>query len=269
MTRLAQLAMYDLPELRVATDSWWGGLARAFRNAGIKSVPSALSRNLDCHQGWRSPQLLLSQTCGYPLMTELAGQVSLLASPVYDCPETEGANYCSLILVRADDPARELKDLRDRCAVVNGRNSQSGYAALRAVIAPLARDGQFFSDVLVSGAHLRSLEMVAAGEADVCACDNVTFHLLARSKPSAVEPLRTLGMSPVAPSLPYVTAGNAKESLIQALRQGIFAASADPRLAETRKKLLILGFEIRPIADYDRILELEANCIASGYPEVA
>jgi len=269
MTRLAQLAMYDLPELRQATDAWWGGLAGSFRATGIESVPDGLTRELDCLDVWRSPQLFLSQTCGYPLMTELAGQVSIVASPVYDCPEVQGANYCSLILVRANDPAIAPEDLRNRRAVVNGRNSQSGYAALRAVFAPLARDGRFFSNVLVSGAHMRSLEMVVAGEADVCACDNVTYHLLERYKASAVEGLRLLGRSPIAPSLPYVTAGDAEESLIEALRQGILAASADPRLAEAREKLLISGFEIRPLADYDRIVEMEADCIASGYPEVA
>src|SRR6185312_8107473 len=31
---VASLPMYDLPELRAATDAWWKGLARAFRREG-------------------------------------------------------------------------------------------------------------------------------------------------------------------------------------------------------------------------------------------
>ena len=38
---VASLPMYDLPELRAATDAWWRGLAQAFRREGIADLPAS------------------------------------------------------------------------------------------------------------------------------------------------------------------------------------------------------------------------------------
>ena len=35
---VASLPMYDLPELREATDAWWRGLARAFAAEGLEDA---------------------------------------------------------------------------------------------------------------------------------------------------------------------------------------------------------------------------------------
>ena len=70
---IANLPMYDLPEIRHATDDWWSGLARAFRRAGISDVPDRLDRERAMPEVWRDPGLVLSQACGYPLLHDLAG----------------------------------------------------------------------------------------------------------------------------------------------------------------------------------------------------
>jgi hypothetical protein len=61
---VASLPMYDLPELREATDELWRALAARLQNRGI-DAPVTLERdetNLDAV--WSDPRLLLSQTCG-------------------------------------------------------------------------------------------------------------------------------------------------------------------------------------------------------------
>jgi hypothetical protein len=68
---IASLPMYDLPEIRTATDQWWKRLADALRQEGIDGVPDALWRGDDYRMPWTHPDLLLSQTCGYPLTHEL------------------------------------------------------------------------------------------------------------------------------------------------------------------------------------------------------
>ena len=37
---IASLPMYDLPEVRRATDAWWAGLAAGFTRAGVADVPT-------------------------------------------------------------------------------------------------------------------------------------------------------------------------------------------------------------------------------------
>ncbi|NIR61538.1 MAG: hypothetical protein GWO02_19625, partial [Gammaproteobacteria bacterium] len=48
---------------------------------------------------WRSTELLLSQTCGYPLTHALAGVVELVATPAYAAQGCRGPEYASLLIV--------------------------------------------------------------------------------------------------------------------------------------------------------------------------
>ena len=198
---IANLAMYDLPEVAAANDALWSGMARALAREGLDGAPGALTRGVDLDRLWRSPELLFSQTCGYPLTHAYKDAFRLVATPIYDAPGCDGTDYVSLIVVRVEDPARELSDLRGRAAAVTHTASQSGYSALRATVAHLAHQGRFFGKVVESGGHPNSLALVAAGEVDVCATDCVTHALLARHRPEALDGLRVLAHSP-APACP-------------------------------------------------------------------
>ncbi|MFQ6018146.1 MAG: phosphate/phosphite/phosphonate ABC transporter substrate-binding protein [Kiloniellaceae bacterium] len=266
---VANLPMYDLPEVAPATDSWWRGLARAFSREGVRDVPAHLTRDMDTESVWLAPDLLFSQTCGYPLTHSFRGRLQVVATPVYASPHCDGPEYCSLIVVRDDDPAGELGDLRGRTAAVNNPDSQSGYSALRAAVAPLAEGGRFFGRVVTSGGHANSLALVQGGAADVCASDCVTYALLSRYRPEALEGLRVLGRSPRAPGLPYVTRPDAGEELTARLRAGLFAALEDPDLAAAREALLIAGGAALPEGAYRRIVDIERQAEALGYARVA
>ena len=87
---IASLPMYDLPELRTATDTWWSGMAAALRRAGIDAVPDQLTRVYNVATVWRDPNLLLSQTCGYPLVRDMAGILQPIATPIYNAPGCDG-----------------------------------------------------------------------------------------------------------------------------------------------------------------------------------
>ncbi len=69
--------------------------------------------------------------------------------------------------------------------MINGRDSQSGYSALRAIVAPYAGGGRMFSDVSVSGSHRASLRAVAEGRADVATIDAVCWAMAERHEPAA------------------------------------------------------------------------------------
>ena len=256
MARVAALPMYDLMELRAATDAWWRGLARAFRRQGVPDVPDRLVRRARDARLWRDSSLIFGQTCGYPLTHEYAGVLTPIATPCYRADGCAEAEYTSLVVVRQDDPARGLEDLRGRTAAINGPTSHSGWSVLRAMAAPLTTGGKFFARLVVTGSHAASLEAVASGRADVAAIDAVTYALLARHRPSSLAGSRILERSPRAPGLPYVARADAAPDLQARLREGVAEALADPTLAGCREALLIVGAEILPLEAYGRIREI-------------
>ena len=268
---VASLPMYDLPELREATDAWWRGLARAFAAEGLEAVPEALERgpSPDGTPGhWRDPDLLFGQTCGYPLTHGLDATLQLVATPRYAAEGCEGADYCSLFVVRRDENAAELGALAGRRAAFNARDSQSGYNCLRAAVARLAGGRPFFSELVETGGHAASLAAVAEERADLAAVDCVTFALLARHAPRRVAGLRVLARSEPAPALPYVTAARRPPEELERLLGGLRRACADPALAEVREALLIRGVERLPRAAYDRIDAMERAAGELDYPEL-
>lgn len=265
---IASLPMYDLPELKTATDAWWSGVATALRRTGIDAVPDQLTRVDNVDTVWRDPNLLLSQTCGYPLTHDLADVLQPVATPVYDAPGCDGPNYCSAIVVSAEQSADDISALRGSVCAVNRRDSQSGYNCLRALVSPLAASKSFFARVIETGSHARSLELVSRGEADVCAIDCVTHALLAHHRPQALVNSRILGYTSPTPGLPYVTQAAADLDIVYRLREGVMAAFADPSLTDAREALLLVGAEVLDVASYAGILVMEVAAQAQGYKEI-
>lgn len=263
--RISGLPMYDLPELRAATDAWWSGLARAMRREGIEDVPDALTRDLHTEAIWRCENLLLSQTCGYNMIDGWSSRLSYVATPCYAAPGCEGPLYSSVIVVRADSPAQTVSDLCGLRCVINGYGSHSGCNALRATVAPLARDGRFFGSVLVSGGHGTSVSMLQSDEADVAAIDCITYTLMARVRPGLAEHLRVIGRTVSAPVGPYVSGRAQSGDLLARLRNGLAEAMLDPHLADAREDLLLRGIEVLPVERYAEIGRLESEALELGY----
>ena len=265
----ASMPMYDWPEIRAETDAWWAALAAAFAGEGIENVPSKMVHDVDGERLWAAPGLLFSQTCGYPLTHDWAGRLQPVATPHYAAEGCTGPHYCSFLVVRQADGFAAVEDLRGRTAAYNDPMSQSGYSALRAVVAPLARDGQFFGKAAQTGSHLASLGAVHDGEADICAVDAVVWTLARRHRPSLTQPLVALGVSPTAPGLPYVTRPDMDAGTVARMRTALQTAFADPALADIRAALLLDGVSVLEPECYDRILELEVEAKGHGYPMIS
>ena len=80
--QIAQLPMYDWPEVRAATDALWAKIHTALQKRSVGS-PDTLDREKSRDTTWLSPQLLLSQTCGLPLVQDLRDQVAVLGRFTY------------------------------------------------------------------------------------------------------------------------------------------------------------------------------------------
>lgn len=255
---IAALPMYDLPELRGATDRCWAFLRDRLRAGGL-DAPETLDRALPLDTLWTRPDLLFAQTCGRPYATSLRGVVRLLGTPCYAAEGCDGPRYRSWLVVRDDDPAGELGALAGRRVAINAADSQSGHHALRAALAAAGLTRAFLGPAIVTGAHRASLLAVAARDADLCAVDCVTWALLRRHAPTTLAGLRRIGTTPDAPGLPLVTGAATPRSARAALSRALRAMLDAPELAACRNALLLQDIAPLRDADYDTILAIERN----------
>src|SRR5687767_4149995 len=261
---IISLPMYDWPELREVTDAWGHGLARHLRDHGFSDAPLELVRDDDYGKAWLSSDLLLSQTCGYPLTHAFAKSLLPVLTPHYAVEGCSGPSYSSFILVRSSDDIHELDDLRSHVCAINDRHSLSGMLALKFVFAPFARAGNFFARTIETGSHLGSLQAVRSGQADVCAIDAVCLAMAKRYRPELVDGLIELARSPLTPGLPLVTSCHRSADDIGRLRLALRAAFADPELRDVRQALFLADSSALEIDDYAMILKLERDLERNG-----
>lgn len=244
----AYLGMYDFPALREAQDAWWSGLAGHFREHGFADVPGELNRSVsDIYDIWQAANLFLGQTCGYPLTHRLAGRVRLIGTPCYDAPGCEGALYRSLFVVAADCVHENLAAALPARIAVNGKDSYSGWHVLSGLI-------DVSSELVISGGHAKSIDLVAQGEAGIAAIDCVTHALIGDVEPERLVGTRVIGQSAPAPGLPYITRADLDEGQLQAMIEAIGDAFDDATLAAARRSLRLSGFASVPLSEYRRFM---------------
>ena len=260
--RAVALPMYPLSA--AARHGFGEFLLPRLARAGFAPLPPRLVSPGDPHRHWLRPDLALSQTCGYPLVTELAGRVQLLGGFAYSAPGCSGVHYRSVLLVRADYAGAGLADLRGAVAVYNDRRSQSGYNALRAAIAPLACQGRFFSASLASGSHLASARMVAAGAADIAAVDCVSYALLRQRHPRWFAGLRVIGATPATPGLPLISARQTRPRQLEDLCAMLDELAHSRATRPLRRQLGISGFQRLTLDDYQVCLQQQQMAARLG-----
>ena len=219
---IVSLGMYDIPHASAAYDRLWS-LIRAELGTG----PKAISRAGDLWADWRSPDLLLSQTCGLPYRALLYDKVNLVGTPDYGLPDCPPGYYQSYILRRSDDP-RNLAELAQTGTLAyNEPLSQSGWAA---PVAHLAGMGQRPGATLQTGAHLASAHAVAQGTADYASIDAVTYTMWAYSNAYRFERLEIVARTDPTPGLPFITSRTRDpKPIARAVEAAIAALSSDDR----------------------------------------
>jgi ABC-type phosphate/phosphonate transport system substrate-binding protein len=264
--RIAALPMYDFQELREAHDRLWTALAQRLQALRVSKVPRQLTRSLGHREAWSHPGLLFGQACEYPISKSFRKHLRIVATPRYGAPGCVDTSYRSAIVVRTEEPAQQLEDLRNRRGVANEPDSNSGMNLFRAALAPISSGTRFFHSVEFSGSHRKSMELVANGEADVTAVDCVTLAYLQRLHPDLTSRLRVIDWTPTSPSLPFVTSRQTSDSTLQALRSAIAEVFADRALAPARDTLLLEGVDLTPDTTFARVKALELEAEHWQYP---
>jgi ABC-type phosphate/phosphonate transport system substrate-binding protein len=266
-TLIAILPMYDFPWTAAANDALWAAIFARLAEAGVQS-PTRLTRGGELAVLWRHPGLIFGQACGYPYASGLRDAVTLIAAPEYSFPGCEGASHRSFIIRRVDDPRRALGEFRGAVAALNAHDSNTGMNLFRAMIAPIAGGKTFFSSIVTTGSHEASLAAVADGQADLASIDCVSFALIKRGRPELVERVATVAESQLSPALPFIAAASLPAPTIAAIQKALFAAVADPDLAEARATLGLNGARAVSSEDYDRVIDFEREATDKGYPRL-
>jgi ABC-type phosphate/phosphonate transport system substrate-binding protein len=251
----ASFPMYDIAEIRHAHDALWHGFARHFRRHGLTNTPSTLSHDQPVNSLWSDNHLFLSQCCGYDVVHQYKHRLQVLATPWFNVDGCANGDYASTIVVPADSTHNDVIEMAGKVAAINGPESHSGMTALLSLVFPHCRNRKFFSKVLISGGHLQSLALLIAGKADVASIDCVTYELLRRYRPAAIEGTRALGLTYPAPAPPYVTAGTFDLEKVKRMQHALADAFEDQNLRTARQALLLEKIEISSKMTYQRILD--------------
>ncbi|MEB8388765.1 PhnD/SsuA/transferrin family substrate-binding protein [Rhodobacteraceae bacterium KMM 6894] len=214
---IANLMMYQRPQLVEAHDRFWRLIRKHLSDAGVDS-PETLSQDAEEFYVWNHPDLVLSQTCGMPYRTWLHYKVQLVGTPDYGLPDCPPGYYRSAIIVRTDDDRTELPAFKDAVFAYNQTFSQSGYAAPYWHLKP---EGFWFENRLQTEQHLESARAIATGRADIASIDAVTWRNIETYEPFASD-LRVLEWTKPTPGLPLITAlGNDAELIFEAVKSAI------------------------------------------------
>jgi len=262
MSETLAFPMYNINH--ADTEALYRAVQQLLADHGVAATgqnPAFAGEGLLAH--WQHPNLVLSQTCGFPLMTQLP-DVQVVGCFHYTAPGCEGPFYRSLLVARAQDSDKTLADFRGRRVVCNAPDSQSGYNVLLKMVAPLAERGRFFSGVAFSGSHRQSLIDLRRGEGDIAAIDCVTWALLQRHEPELLAGLAVIGRSPLAPGLPLITAADTTSGTLQAIRDALKVLVGAPQYQEICSALFIGGFSEATRQSWEVVLDWRQEAAEAG-----
>lgn len=242
----ASLGMYPFEQLRAAYDGLWQAV-----RAEAQWLPAKLGWDRDLDESWLAPDMVIAQTCGWPLINKLADRVRVVGAFELLVPGAVGHRYRSVLVARAPCAVADLAGMR---AAVNSSNSLSGWVSL--VAAVHGPGGTWAGGVSWTGAHRASIAAVAEGRADVASIDAVSWVHFCRLVPELVAGLVEVGSGPLVPSLPLITAASTSDEQLAELRAAIAAGCASPETTIATRELCIGGFAPLGLDDYRSLAHL-------------
>ena len=230
------------------------------RIADYLSAHAGVRATLVTGMPWQAQQQLLDQgkaevgfICGLPYVRKVE-RFELLAAPVMRAPRYQGRPvYFSDVIVRHDSPFRSFADLRGATWAYNEPGSFSGCVGPLAHLAALGEKSGYFGRAVESGAHLRSLELIAEGTVDASAIDTTVMELELRRRPELAAQFRvvdTIGPSPIPP---VVIARGVAPEIKRRLRDALLHMHEDREGQVILSDGMLARFVAVHDADYDDI----------------
>jgi len=266
LTQAFSLPMYALPEMEAANSAFLAALRRRFRGKDFAS-PEAEGGDHGTALDSSIPGVLFTQMCGYPLFKHWRNQYRMLATPHYALPGCVGPRHRAFFMVRSDDPAERLDNLRARVFGCNSLSSNSGMNLPRLSLARIAGGKPFFSCVVMTGAHVKSLQYLAEGTIDACSIDSVTWGFFKKLRPGAAEHYRILDKTVSSPCLPFVTSIGSTASEVTALTEALYEIMSDPEFSYIREVLALSDLSVPDVDAYEGLARYEREAAELDFPE--
>lgn len=243
------LGMYPFPELRPAWERLWQGVTDR-----LPWLPSELTWHDDLHEAWRSDDLLVDHTCGWPLVTQLSSIVRVVGAFESTVPEADGPTYRSVLVARTPIEPVDAEHVHGLRAAVNDAHSLSGWVSLLAAVHGTGAPWQ--GPVVWTGAHVESVRALHDDVADIASIDALTWAHITSFRPELVVDLHVVGHGPRVPALPVVVGRRFPDDELPALRRALHDTVVDPGFADDARLLRLRGFIPLDLADYLPLREL-------------
>lgn len=213
-------------------------------------------------------QIHICWMCSLPYIWK-AGQnlpyVELLAAPVMQPPRyLNRPVYYSDIVVHRESGFRSFADLRGASWAYNEPHSHSGFNLTRYQLALLGETFDYFGEVLASGAHDRSLQMITGRQVDGSAIDSTVLDLVLALHPDILDHIRIIDTWGPSPIPPWVIHKDVSQEVREAIRQTLLQMHSDSRGREILDQSQIDHFAQVEDRDYDPVREMAK--IAASVP---
>jgi len=195
--------------------------------------------------------------CGLPYadkIDSLRANMELLAVPV---PAGERYQdqpiYFSDVVVRQDSRFESFAHLRATAWAFNEPRSHSGYNVVRAHLAEIGLRHGFFGEIVESGAHSLSVEMILTRRVDGAAIDSTVLEWLLSQRPELARQIRiieTIGPSPIPP---WVISKEVPEKRRRALRTLLLDMHQEAFGRDILDRGWLRRFAVAQDSDYDPI----------------
>ena len=113
-----------------------------------------------------------------------------------------------------------------------------------------ATHGTSLGEVMRSGAHLKSIAMVAAGEADLAAIDRISFSLARHAVPQDVDGVAVIGRTASHPGIAFVADAGLPDLVVRKLRATILEFRDDPAWVELQAILGVADITVLDPQNY-------------------
>ena len=176
--------------------------------------------------------------------------------------------YYSDVVVRSDSPFITFADLQGCIWAYNERASHSGYNLVYHSLLEHGKSLDYFGEMIATGSHLRSLQVVLDGKAHATALDSHMLDTLLLRQPELAKKIRVIDMFGPSTIPPIVVARRLDDDLKQRMRAVLISMHKDPRSARELRKGSIERFVSMCDADYDDLRSMFARVQQDAYPFV-
>jgi phosphonate transport system substrate-binding protein len=212
-------------------------------------------------------ELDIAFICGLPLARRqqvVPDQLQVLVAPVMQASRYANRPvYFSDIIVNVQRGIQSFDELAGKTWCYNDPGSNSGYNLVRQRLIQGGYPSNFFSKVIPSGSHQRSIRLVVEGQADCAAIDSTVLEQELRDFPELSPHLQIIESIGPCPMPPVVAAQRLGSALINSLQTALCQPDAELQTAMVRSH--IQHYVPVQSEDYAQLATMYEAAVAAGY----